>query len=722
MLTHPDRQRFEQIRARWEAAQPGEDESADMVGRKVSQQPTSGATPSNAGSNNAMLAVTAPASNTLIHQCDAPLSPTHKPASLRRPNGSSGESPTQAAHESLIGNSESDATPRALPRSQTTSFLPRPIRTGSDASIRAVTDRTTKLPPLAVMPYPKLCAVPSKIPTPSPPLSERRISSPRQYIHQHTTSQVKQIAASQAFAAYSTGSPTKPAIRSRTTPNLVKSINSQRPASYMAQTKAGLQRVAVAPAAQKSPLQENVPTSKRISHRPSQISEKSLRPESLAVPTTIASRRSFGPGATLSQGKQPHQGTPLTAKKQLSSNLAQQTPLSTALAQPPRVASSGSIAQPRLMGPRNVPTPTPPTAETPRPPLPRSSTEKDFRRKTLGTPNGLGGVWRASRALAEANYEVRRLPRSSTFHDFGTSSNSLPPVPPIPNQYRTPSLSSLFQSSLSKSNFRIVSDAASCESIPEEPTDLLDAMPYIHIPTSFRTQADQSPCPQTSDSPTGLDALPPLRRPEGPSISTPSLAPTGSQPSLAYSQSDRPWSISDYHYDDNADLEPHLQVRDYMPPLYWAGRFQARFDQWRTEALQCELNPRRETRAEGRLIECRLNQEKLATHHIFLDLRDLCLTAQAADSLWVRAELIEFEFKYRKDNKLLNNPEYPVAPPRKHDNQETHKGAFGRAVRKLTPRKSSFVNLLKGKGWGKTDDAKAHEAPEQSVETSSGSS
>jgi hypothetical protein len=60
--------------------------------------------------------------------------------------------------------------------------------------------------------------------------------------------------------------------------------------------------------------------------------------------------------------------------------------------------------------------------------------------------------------------------------------------------------------------------------------------------------------------------------------------------------------------------------------------------------------------------------------------------------------------------------------PRKHDNPATPKGSFGRAVRKLTPRKSSFVNLLKGKGWGKGDEAKPEDAPEQRVEVSLGSS
>jgi hypothetical protein len=33
-------------------------------------------------------------------------------------------------------------------------------------------------------------------------------------------------------------------------------------------------------------------------------------------------------------------------------------------------------------------------------------------------------------------------------------------------------------------------------------------------------------------------------------------------------------------------------------------------------------------------------------------------------------------------------------------------------VRKLTPRKASFANLFKGKGWNKNDDAKPADVPE----------
>jgi len=44
--------------------------------------------------------------------------------------------------------------------------------------------------------------------------------------------------------------------------------------------------------------------------------------------------------------------------------------------------------------------------------------------------------------------------------------------------------------------------------------------------------------------------------------------------------------------------------------------------------------------------------------------------------------------------------DHPPPRNRKHDNTIPQQGPIGRAVRKLTPRKSSFVNLLKGKGWG----------------------
>lgn len=49
-------------------------------------------------------------------------------------------------------------------------------------------------------------------------------------------------------------------------------------------------------------------------------------------------------------------------------------------------------------------------------------------------------------------------------------------------------------------------------------------------------------------------------------------------------------------------------------------------------------------------------------------------------------------------------------------------GAFGRAIRKLTPRKSSFANLVKVKGRNKSDETKQNETSEQNQEICSDNS
>jgi hypothetical protein len=86
----------------------------------------------------------------------------------------------------------------------------------------------------------------------------------------------------------------------------------------------------------------------------------------------------------------------------------------------------------------------------------------------------------------------------------------------------------------------------------------------------------------------------------------------------------------------------------------------------------------------------------------------------------------EFEYKYRKDHKLLGNS-FDIAPIslRKQEDNATSAGAgagtgpFGRAIRKLTPRKASLVNLMKGKGWNKSDEAKSEDVAERNQETES---
>lgn len=66
----------------------------------------------------------------------------------------------------------------------------------------------------------------------------------------------------------------------------------------------------------------------------------------------------------------------------------------------------------------------------------------------------------------------------------------------------------------------------------------------------------------------------------------------------------------------------------------------------------------------------------------------------------------EFEYTYRKDHKLLDT-KFDLPPSLRKPEEATPKGPIGRAVRKLTPRKASFANLFKGKGWNRSDDARA---------------
>ncbi|KAI2477138.1 hypothetical protein Ptr902_11211 [Pyrenophora tritici-repentis] len=158
------------------------------------------------------------------------------------------------------------------------------------------------------------------------------------------------------------------------------------------------------------------------------------------------------------------------------------------------------------------------------------------------------------------------------------------------------------------------------------------------------------------------------------------------------------------------------EVKDYMPPLYWAGRFTSRYDQWRTDAMIRELDLNSDHQTSGPLSECKLSEEKLAKCYIFGQLRDLCTSDQAADSLW------EFEYKYRKDHRMLGNHlDLLPLPSRKQDDNTTSMGvgAFGRAMRKLTPRKASLVNLIKGKGWNKSDETKNTNLSDHDQETSS---
>ncbi|KAL6704343.1 hypothetical protein ACN47E_008299 [Coniothyrium glycines] len=593
MLTYPDRQRFEQIKARWETGIAGEEDPDEMVGRRVKQaagQPDDSnggskfrrklshglalisspllqrkVTPGRFQANIPALAVTAAgdASTSTVRLLDNPVpSPSSVPspsATIRGVQSDVDPPPDGGINKAV----DPDRTPRPLPRSRTLSFIPRPVRTAS-GSFSIHNDQVTSSGPPIVSSRTH-DAMPSKIPSPSPPLCERRVITPRQYHPAHTPHNVEDAALVNTGAASKEDSPKRIAIRSRTTPNLMEQVS----LSHL-DRKSRFRRSGPPAASARPVLQENVPTNRQNLQRGFPSQQKDLRRESLAVPGVVHNRRSFGPG-TLNYSKQSELTTPPSARKRLSAHLAQQTPVTAKriqlngdptsfTARPCRGDDNTLVAvESYRKEPTRAPTPTPAvTSPTPLPPL---SEITDSRRRTLGTPNGLAGMWRTSRALAAANHEVK----------------------------------------------------------------------------------------------------------------------------------------------------------DYMPALYWAGRFQSRFDQWRTEAMMAELQPE-DSRPSGPLSECKLHQETTAACHIFGQLRELCISDQAADSLW------EFEYRYRRDHKLLGTLlDLPEPPSRKQADDPTQQGAgaFVRAVRKLTPRKTSLVNLLKGKGRNKVEENKATQMSEYEADKSS---
>ncbi|KAF1365247.1 hypothetical protein EJ07DRAFT_51064, partial [Lizonia empirigonia] len=590
-------------------------------------------------------------------------------------------------------------TPTQLPRSRTLSYIPRPVKTDTQIGSVAELDQLAE-PLLDITMTDPNTHTRSRIPTPSPPQAKRPGSSPRQYLPQNRLLQAKSTVNRQSFTSIVNGSPSKAAIRSRTTPNLLETNSTSQTAGCMAPRRPGLKGPLASSTTLKPILSENLPTNKRVSQRLSQIQDKAAKRESLSVPSATPNRSSFGLGTSLAHSKRSSFAAPSVSAKQVNPHLAH-----TAVIDRPNPSSGQKVAyrpdspsssveatptaHPRLMGPKSPPTPTPSTIDIEGSLLapPRLGADNDTQRRTLGTPNGLGGIWRSSKVFAAANHQVRRLPRSSTFHHFGGRWEAPPPVPPVPNQYKLPSSSDLVQPvpqqykspSLSNQHYRF----PTCSGI---------------FGTSNRSLLSEIAAAQKS---TEIDSL------NSKSSFPHKMSTSGARPKTATGDlpAQRCWSISERFYPDSANDFPRVQVKDYMPPLYWAGRFQSRFDQWRTEAMVASLKPSNKSEDDGPLGQCSLDNEKQATILIFMQLRDLCASSQAADSLQVRLNSPdeEFEYRYRKDHKMLDM-KLDLPPSLRKPEESTPKGPIGRAVRKLTPRKASFANLFKGKGWNRNDD------------------
>lgn len=291
MLTYPDRQKFAEIRAQWERAQPLNSSPASMVGRKekaaaqqtlntraaaqqntntraAAQRPPSGEIAKGAGSNfrrklshglsfishplaqrrvtpgrqpSGRQALGESGTTNRVNITAAPRNPDIELSPLldstartsvdeAKAPGSpamSFQSASDSSDATINQSSALDATPKALPRSRTMSFIPRPARSASESSSREVAESPTpRTTAFTLDPQARATATPTKIPSPSPPhKGPRRRSSPRQYTN-HTTQQEKHIAAGAAFAGVASHSPGKSPIKSYTTSNL---LNGSRP-------------------------------------------------------------------------------------------------------------------------------------------------------------------------------------------------------------------------------------------------------------------------------------------------------------------------------------------------------------------------------------------------------------------------------------------------------------------------------------------------------------
>ncbi|KAJ4349913.1 uncharacterized protein N0V89_008533 [Didymosphaeria variabile] len=708
---------FEEIRSQWEAAHISHDEEQPrMVGRKEKPAPhhalygdeTTNASKFRRKLNQGLSLIslsqrrTTPVrpllpSNDLNSAIEVPhphestrlLSPMRYPSSY----GVAIRKVTPGKMVSSQRNLDAEATRKQIPRSRTMGFITRPSQNNLESFVLGIDSVPTPGPPFTLEEEARV--TPTKIPSPDSSTPEHTNSSPRQYHSTPTTQQAKHVAAGDAFAAAKKPSP----VRSYTTPNLVKTAHPRGPNGFVSPRKLHQHKLSGIPGPQRPKLKENsTPVTHRHVKRLSNILEhspKSPGREGLMAPTVSSRGHSTGPVACTTppasskrKNSQNVIPTPFTAQRALPKKRSPFRPID---ALP--VPNEGAVTQTRLLGPVSPRTLKKDDHAAARLPLPRANTEKNFSKRTFPTPKKRIGGGMLARSQAVVNNEVR-FPRSSTYHHF-LGVEDVPPVPPIPEQYKSTSMPMLvlagkpMEKTIAYPDETNVQEQGSGEMISPSSDSPVTALPLI-ASLSDRQEAIIMKEAQGSKKSLLAEKNPKL------SIQIPASGRSFSASLLSSAKSSRLWSAKDPQVLDVADIGVSPKVKDYMPALYWAGRFQARYDQWRTEAIQVELD--REYHMDGPLAHCNVHQEKAAACHIFLQLRDLCLSNQAADSLW------EFEHKYRHDHNLLGTScDLPPLNPKPDDGKQ---GSLGRAIRKMTPRKSSFVNLLKGKGWN-TDEVRS---------------
>lgn len=254
MLTYPDKQRFEQLRAFWQQAQYLNDNSRNMAGSKDKGKAAAKQAPNtdepNAGPSK------------LRRKISYGLSLISNPLGQRKvtrdrdPGGTEGEAgasvhhntegkgggsrrlfsrtpasssqpllagPSSSKHASKGTATDPDVTPKPkpLPRSRTMSYIPRPPL----SDLEPVTSNMPSTVP-GRSDAPENSGVTStRIPSPTPQLGGRsRLVSARQHTStQHTVQQEKHIAAGAAFAGSAGKAPVAGPARSYTTSNLRRS-------------------------------------------------------------------------------------------------------------------------------------------------------------------------------------------------------------------------------------------------------------------------------------------------------------------------------------------------------------------------------------------------------------------------------------------------------------------------------------------------------------------
>lgn len=683
MLSYSDRHRFEEIRSRWEAAQILSDSNqSHMVGRKEKSAVVDSDDTTNASKFRRKLSHglsfisltqrrTTPVrpllpQNNLATAVDVPDPQPHKSTRLLSPmqalpvrSSPVVQKLASSNNVSLQRSGDPDTTPKQLPRSRTMSFIPRPSRSESRSyGIDTDQSSTAYAPTFTVEDEAR--ATPSKIPSPELTTQIRRKLSPRQYQKALTAQQEKHVAAGNAFARSQVQSLSKPSpVRSYTTPNLVaKESNPSYSVHFMSPRRSQQQRITGIPQPHKPNVKENsMPTTqrhvKRLSniqeHSPSSPRREKSRRESVMAPTVASKRRSTGPVNVQAPRKQGVCATPPVSSKRKASQAPSQTPLSDQRAIPKKrspikntnslSASNGNVVtQSRLLGPVSPLTSVARGTASTHTSLPRATTEKDLRKRTFSTPYRKKTGTMLARGLAGMNNEVR-LPRSSTYHHFADINDDIPPVPPIPEKYK----------SISMPLFPASDDAKGSVLVPkfQEPDSkemdlnsgsLLSSDSYLVVsPVMVDTTQRQKS--------NFIDGIRQSRKSLLPksksklSIEVPGSGRTLSTTALLSAKSSGSWSEKTPKSLDIADISVDSQVKDYMPALYWAGRFQSKFDHWRTEAMQVELDP--EFNIEGPLAHYSIRQEKEAVCCIFLQLRDLCFSHQASDSLWVSRNSLE---------------------------------------------------------------------------------